>query len=64
MPGWIKRTYQGYEIDLVLESVRSAEYWAFQITMTGKQPFSKAFQTYQPAKTFLVTRLNAYQFCW
>ncbi|MBN2149577.1 MAG: ATP-binding protein [Anaerolineales bacterium] len=58
------RTYQGYEIDLVLESTRVEEYWAFQITSADKDTFSKAFQAYQPAKTFVVTPENAYRFCW
>ncbi len=58
------RTYQGYEIDLVLESNQAQEFWAFQITSAGKDSFSKAFDAYQPAKTFVVTPENAYRFCW
>jgi uncharacterized protein len=64
------RTYQGYEIDLVLESNQSQEFWAFQITcgevlrIRHKDSFSKAFETYQPSKTFVVTPENAYRFCW
>jgi len=58
------RTYQGYEIDLVLESNQTQEFWAFQITSAAKDTFSKAFDTYQPTKTFVVTPENAYRFCW
>ena len=64
------RTYQGYEIDLVLESNQTQEFWAFQVTGGGihrwadKDSFSKAFDAYQPTKTFVVTPENAYRFCW
>ena len=58
------RTYQGYEIDLVLESNQTQELWAFQITSAGKASFSKAFEVYKPNKTFVVTTENAYRFCW
>jgi uncharacterized protein len=58
------RTYQGYEIDLVLESTQTQEFWAFQVTSASKDSFSKAFETYQPTKTFVVTPENAYRFCW
>lgn len=58
------RTYQGYEIDLVLENNRAQEFWAFQITSAGKAIFSKAFAAYQPTKTLVVTPENAYRFCW
>lgn len=58
------RTYEGYEIDLVLENVQNQEIWAFQSTMAGKASFSRAFSTYHPAQTFLVTLENAYRFCW
>ncbi len=58
------RTYQGYEIDLVLESNHSQELQAFQITWAKKAVFSRAFDTYRPAKTFIVTPNNAYRFCW
>ncbi|MCU0489574.1 MAG: ATP-binding protein [Anaerolineales bacterium] len=58
------RTYQGYEIDLVLESNQTQEFWAFQITSAEKDAFSKAFDAYQPTRTFVVTPHNAYRFCW
>jgi hypothetical protein len=58
------RTYQGYEIDLILESNQTQELWAFQITSAVKGTFSKAFGAYQPTKTFVVTPENAYRFCW
>ena len=58
------RTYQGYEIDLILESNQTQEFWAFQITSADKDSFSKAFAAYQPTKTFVVTPENAYRFCW
>jgi uncharacterized protein len=58
------RTYQGYEIDLVLESNQTQEFWAFQITSAGKASFSKAFTAYQPARIFVVNPENAYRFCW
>jgi predicted AAA+ superfamily ATPase len=58
------RTYQGYEIDLVLESNQAQELWAFQITSTGTDTFSKAFDEYKPSKKFVVTPENAYRFCW
>jgi len=58
------RTYQGYEIDLILESNQSGELWAFQITSADTCTFSKAFREYHPTKTFVVTPENAYRFCW
>jgi predicted AAA+ superfamily ATPase len=58
------RTYQGYEIDLVLESSQNQEVWGFQITSTGKGSFSRAFDIYRPTKTFVITSENAYRFCW
>jgi len=58
------RTYQGYEIDLVLEGNRTQEYWAFQITPGNKDSFSRAFEAYQPTKSFVVTPENAYRFYW
>lgn len=58
------RTYQGYEIDLVLESCQNQELWIFQVTTSGKDSFSRAFDTYQPAKAFVITPDNAYRFCW
>lgn len=58
------RTYQGYEIDLILESNRTQEYWAFQMTTANKDAFSKAFEAYQPTQKFVVTPENAYRFCW
>jgi predicted AAA+ superfamily ATPase len=57
------RTYQGYEIDLVLESSQAQALWAFQVTMAHKASFSKAFDTYQPARTWVITPENAYRFC-
>jgi len=58
------RTYQGYEIDLVLESNQNQELQAFQITWAGKAAFSRAFNAYEPAKTYVVNLDNAYRFCW
>lgn len=58
------RTYQGYEIDLVLESNTTGELWVFQITSAKKDSFSKAFDAYQPTKKYVVTPDNAYRFCW
>jgi predicted AAA+ superfamily ATPase len=58
------RTYQGYEIDLVLESSQNQEIQAFQITWTEKAAFSRAFDAYKPSKTYIVTPDNAYRFCW
>lgn len=58
------RTYQGYEIDLILERNQTQEYWAFQITSAEKDTFSKAFDAYQPTKTYVVSPENAYRFCW
>ena len=58
------RTYQGYEIDLVLENNQIREYLALQITLAKKAPFSKAFEVYQPARKYVVTSSNGYRFCW
>jgi len=58
------RTYQGYQIDLVLESSQAPALWAFQVTLAHKASFSKAFETYQPLKRWVVTPENAYRFCW
>jgi hypothetical protein len=58
------RTYQGYEIDLILESNQTGELCAFQITSADTSTFSKAFREYHPTKTFVVTPENAYRFCW
>ncbi len=58
------RTYQGYEIDLVLESSQNQELQAFQITWAEKAAFSHAFDAYQPVKRFVVTPDNVYRFCW
>jgi len=58
------RTYQGYEIDLVLESSRDQDLQAFQISWAEKAAFSRAFDVYKPVKTFVVTPENAYRFCW
>jgi predicted AAA+ superfamily ATPase len=58
------RTYQGYEIDLVLENNQSQEIFAFQITSADKDSFSKAFNAYRPTKTYVITPENAYRFCW
>jgi predicted AAA+ superfamily ATPase len=58
------RTYQGYEIDLVLESSQDQKLQAFQITWAEKATFSRAFDAYQPVQTFVVTPQNAYRFCW
>jgi predicted AAA+ superfamily ATPase len=61
---WFWRTYQGYEVDLVLESSQSQGIQAFQITWGGKASFSRAFEVYKPERTYVVTPANAYQFCW
>jgi predicted AAA+ superfamily ATPase len=58
------RTYQGYEIDLVLQHVQKQELWAIQITASGKAHFSRAFDVYHPNQTFVVNLNNAYCFCW
>jgi len=58
------RTYQGYEIDLVLENVQGQGIWAFQVTVGGRASFSRAFDVYQPEKRYIVTLQNAYRFCW
>jgi hypothetical protein len=58
------RTYEGYEIDLLLENVQSQEIRAFQITLSGKAAFSRAFDAYRPGQKFEVTPENAYRFCW
>jgi predicted AAA+ superfamily ATPase len=58
------RTYQGYEIDLVLESNQDQKLQAFQITWAEKATFSRAFDAYKPVQTFVVTPENAYRFCW
>jgi hypothetical protein len=58
------RTYQGYEIDLVLESSQSQALWAFQITLAQKASFSKAFEPYIPDKRWVITPENSYRFCW
>lgn len=58
------RTYQGYEIDLVLESNRTQELWAFQISLSGKIKFSRAFDIYKPSRLFPVQKENAYRYCW
>lgn len=58
------RTYQGYEIDLVLESVQQPETLAMQITTTGKASFSATFDSYNPAQRLVVDLQNAYRFCW
>lgn len=58
------RTYQGYEIDLILENNQVSDLWAFQITLAGKAVFSKAFDVYHPNKTLAIRAENAYRFCW
>jgi predicted AAA+ superfamily ATPase len=58
------RSYQGIEIDLVLESVQAQEIWGFQITLGKGDRFSSAFEAYQPARKVVVTAENAYRFCW
>ncbi len=58
------RTYQDYEIDLVLESNQRRALWAFQITTGSKAAFSKAFDAYQPEQRWVITPQNAYRFCW
>ena len=58
------RTYQGYEIDLVLENMQNQELWAFQMMISGKVAFSHAFDVYQPTHKFVVNLDNAYRFCW
>ncbi len=58
------RTYQGYEIDLVLENNQSQEILAFQIASADTDSFSKAFDAYRPTKKYVVTPENAYRFCW
>jgi hypothetical protein len=58
------RTYQGYEIDLVLENVQSQELWTFQTTLGGRATFSSAFEKYMPSRKIPVNPDNAYQFCW
>jgi predicted AAA+ superfamily ATPase len=58
------RTYQGYEIDLILESNRTQELWAFQISLSGKVKFSRAFDVYKPSRLFTVNKENAYRYCW
>lgn len=58
------RTYQGYEIDLVLENTRQPEITALQITTTGRASFSQSFDSYQPAQRLVVDLQNAYRFCW
>lgn len=58
------RTYQGGEVDLVLESVRAQEIWGFQITTAQSDRYSKAFEEYRPARKLVVTPDNAYRFCW
>ncbi len=58
------RTYQGYEIDLVLEQAQSQALWAFQIAISGNVTFSRAFEAYQPVQRLVVGLENAYRFCW
>jgi len=58
------RSYQGGEIDLVLENNQSQDLWVFQISASGDAKFSRAFEAYQPVKKFVVTLENAYRFCW
>jgi len=58
------RTYQGYEIDLVLENNQTCDLMAFQISLAGKISFSRAFSMNHPSKTFVVRAENAYRFCW
>lgn len=58
------RTYQGYEIDLVLESTQQPETLAVQITTTGRASFSASFDSYSPSQRLTVDLQNAYRFCW
>lgn len=58
------RTYQGYEIDLVLESTQQPDTLAVQITTTGKASFSQSFDSYSPSQRLVVDLQNAYRFCW
>jgi predicted AAA+ superfamily ATPase len=58
------RTYQGYEIDLVLEDSQTLALQVFQVTMSDKTTFSRAFDPYEPVKKYAVTPDNAYRFCW
>jgi predicted AAA+ superfamily ATPase len=58
------RTYQGAEIDLVLENTLRPELLALQITTTGKASFPQTFASYQPSEKLVVDLQNAYRFCW
>ncbi|GAB4580273.1 MAG: ATP-binding protein [Anaerolineales bacterium] len=58
------QTYEGYEIDLILENINLPELWAFQITTAKQANFSRAFDTYQPTQKITINLDNAYQFCW
>ena len=62
--GYFWRTYQGYEIDLVLQHTREKELWAIQVTASGKARFSRAFEQYHPTRMITVDLKNAYRFCW
>lgn len=58
------QTYQGYEIDLVLENINNQEIRAFQVAMKGKASFSRAFDVYGPLEKAVINLKNAYRYCW
>lgn len=57
------RTYEGYEIDLVLKNIQTDEIWAFQISTSKKIKFSRAFDRYHPARKIAVGLSDGYKYC-
>lgn len=57
------RTYEGYEIDLVLKNNQNENILAFQISTRGKISFSRSFDRYSPKQKIKVTKNEAYLYC-
>ncbi|MBI2263837.1 MAG: ATP-binding protein [Armatimonadetes bacterium] len=57
------RTYDGFEIDLILENVETEEIWAVQISTSGKTRFSRAFDRYNPTRKIAVNAGEGYRYC-
>lgn len=57
------RTYEGFEIDLILEQVTSGNVAAFQIATTKTPKFSRAFDVYKPSQKKAITLKNALYYC-
>lgn len=57
------RTYEGFEIDLVLENVENGQVWVFQVSKGGKAKFSRAFERYKPERKIIAAADSCYKYC-